>query len=159
MGLFSFFSSFNNGVVKNNAAIIIDKLLNLQYQSGVVPVVPNVGAGKAMVEYVWNDAPSVFSGKNGERPSSEIVALAALGNFIYRNVGIDDKSFFGLISAYNYLDMPYLNDYRIIMRFNETERMIYDMTSKMVVKIMDEYEEKHGDVMNEVGDLLNRVDS
>lgn len=143
MGFFSFFSSFNNGVVKNNAAIAINKYLMMQYQLGILPDAPLPTAGRAMVDYVWEDAPSVFSGKQyGVRPSSQIVALAALGNFIHRNVSPEDKSFLGLIYAFNYADAPYLNDYRATMNFNDAERVIYNLCSKQMVEIMEEYENK-----------------
>ncbi len=78
MGLFG---EIKNTYKKNEAAIVVQNLLEHQAKVGLFDLDP-AKLAKKLVEIVWNSKPDVFDGKFGQRPHKLTVAASALVNGI-----------------------------------------------------------------------------
>lgn len=76
MGLFS---GIKDNYKKSEAAVVVQKLLEIQANAGMLSL-PPAGLATKLVDAVWSERPAVFGGKYGQRPFKMSVAATALAN-------------------------------------------------------------------------------
>lgn len=75
MGLFS---GFKNTLKKSEAAVVVQNLLQIQFDAGVFDRDP-ASFATALVDAAWSDKPDIFNGNFGQRPFKISVAAVAIG--------------------------------------------------------------------------------
>ena len=76
MGLFS---GVINTYKKSEAAVIVQNLLQIQADAGMLNLDP-ASFATTLVDEVWTEKPAIFRGKFGQRPFKISVAAAAFAN-------------------------------------------------------------------------------
>jgi len=75
MGLFS---GIKNNYKKSEAAVVVQNLLQMQFDAGMLDRDP-ASFATALVDAVWSDKPDIFNGNFGQRPFKISVAAIAIG--------------------------------------------------------------------------------